>query len=289
VEKSWKKVHTKKLAQLGRGVHKNCYGLNPLVRTLLVIVALISFRAYAEDPKLTSLLKQGDQEDRMGHTRAALACFREAEALDPRNVAVLLRIAKQYSDLVGKTKPAENARTVADKALEYSQRVVEVDPMSAKGRLSLAIAYGRLTDFVGNKVKLEYSKLIKDETVKSIELDPTDDFAWHVLGRWHFGVANVNAVLKAMATLVYGGMPVASNGDAAKCLKKAAELAPQRIIHHSELARVYRAMGKKDLAAKEWQIVLALPAVDKEDEKDKREAQTEIGTDKSGPGRSAAR
>lgn len=260
-----------------------------LVRTHLVIAALFSFHAFAEDPKLTSLLKQGDNEDRQGHTRAALACFREAEALDPQNVAVLLRIAKQYSDLVGDSKPAETAHAVADKALEYSKRAVELDPTSAKGRLSLAIAYGRLTDFVGNKVKLEYSKLIKDETVKSIALDPSDDFAWHVLGRWHFGVANVNAMLKAMANLIYGGMPPASNGEAAKCLKKAAELAPQRIIHHSELARVYRAMGKRDLAAKEWQTVLALPALDKEDEKDKREAQTVLGTDKTGPGRSATR
>ncbi|HYR58859.1 MAG TPA: hypothetical protein VEO95_09530, partial [Chthoniobacteraceae bacterium] len=176
-----------------------------------------------------------------------------------------------------------------DKSLDYSQRAVELDPQNAKGRLSLAIAYGRLTDFVGNKVKLEYSKLIKDETLKSIDLDPSDDYAWHVLGRWHFGVANVGAVLKAMARLVYGGLPAASNEDAAKCLKKAIELAPQRILHHGELARVYQTMHRKELAQREWQIVLALPAVDKEDEKEKREAQAALGTDRSGPGRSAAR
>lgn len=249
----------------------------------------MSFRALAEDPQFVALVKQGDNEDRKGHTRAALTCFREAEKIDPQNVSVLLRISKQYSDLIAETKPEEAARAVADKALAYSKRAVELDPRSAKGRLSLAVAYGRLTDFVGSKVKLEYSKLIKEETVKSIELDPSDDFAWHVLGRWHFGVSNVNAMLKAMARLVYGGLPPASNEDAAKCLKKAADIAPQRIIHHSELARVYQAMGKKELANKEWQTVLALPAVDKEDEKDKREAQAALGTDKTGPGRSATR
>lgn len=259
------------------------------MRSLLLIVALLSLRAFAEDPHFVALVKQGDNEDRKGHTRAALGCFRQAETLDPQNVSVLLRIAKQYSDLIAETKPVEAAHAIADKALDYSKRAVELDPRNAKGRLSLAIAYGRLTDFVGNRVKLEYSKLIKEETVKSIELDPNDDFAWHVLGRWHFGVTNVNAMLKAMARLVYGGMPAASNEDAAKCLKKAAEIAPQRIIHHSELARVYQVMGRKELAAREWQTVMALPAVDKEDEKDKREAQTELGTDKSGPGRSAAR
>jgi len=259
------------------------------MRTLLLLAVLIGFRAFAEDAHVASLLKQGDIEERQGHTRAALTCFKQAEDIDPQNVPVLLRVAKQYSDLIADTKPEEGARAFADKALDYSKRAVGIDPKSAKGRLSLAIAYGRLTDFVGNKVKLEYSKLIKDETEKSIELDPTDDFAWHVLGRWNFGVANVNVMLKAMARMVYGGMPAASNEDAAKCLKKASELAPQRIIHHSELARVYQAMGRKDQAIKEWQIVLALPALDKEDEKDKVEARSACGTDKTGPGRSASR
>ncbi len=256
---------------------------------LLFIAALMGFRVLAEDPQSVVFIQQGDAEERQGHTRAALACFRQAETLEPHNVGVLLRIAKQYSDLVADTKPEEAAQAMAEKSLDYSRRAVELDPRNAKGRLSLAIAYGRLTDFVGNKVKLEYSKLIKAETAKSIELDPSDDFAWHVMGRWHFGVANVNAMLKAMAALVYGGMPAASNEDAVKCLKKAAELAPQRIIHHSELARVYQAMHRKDLAAHEWQTVLALPAVDKEDEKDKKEAQAVLGTTSSGPGKSAAR
>ena len=259
------------------------------MRTLLVIAALFSFHAVAEDPQVTAWLKQGDAEERLGHTRAALACFRKAEERDPKNVAVLLRIAKQYSDLVGQTKPDSAAQVIGEKALDYSKRAVEIDPKSAKGHLSLAVSYGRLTDYVSNKTKLEYSKLIKEEALKSLELDPTDDFGWHVLGRWHFGVANVGSVLKTMARLVYGGLPPASNEDAAKCLKKAVELAPKRIIHHSELARIYEAMGKKDLAAKEWQTVLSLPTTDKEDLKDKTEAQTALGGPTVAPSRPSSR
>jgi tetratricopeptide (TPR) repeat protein len=284
-----RKTVAKKLANLPHVRHISSQVHGSFVRSLFLIAAILSLHALAEEPKFTSLIKQGDMEERQGHSRAALACFRQAETIDSENLAVLLRISKQYSDLIAETKPEEAAHAVADKALDYSRRAVEIDPASAKARLSLAVSYGRLTDFVGNKEKLEFSKLIKEATLKSIELDPGDDFAWHVLGRWHFGVANVNAMLKTMARLVYGGMPAASNEEAAKYLKKAAEIAPQRIIHHSELARVYEAMGKKDLAAKEWQVVIALPGVDKEDEKDKRDAQAALGTDKTGPGRSAAR
>lgn len=256
---------------------------------LLLIAVLLAFRTLAEEPHFVSLIKQGDVEDRQGHTRAALACFRQAEQLEPRNPAALLRIAKQYSDLIGETKPEDAARTVGEKALDYSQRAVALDPLNAKARLSLAVSYGRLTDFVGNKVKLEYSRLMRDQALKSIELDPTDDFAWHVMGRWHYGVANVNAVLKAMARIVYGGMPVASNEEAVRYFKKAAEIAPQRIVHHSELARVYAAMGRKELAAREWQTVLALPALDRDGQNGKREAQAALNTDRTGAGRSAAR
>jgi len=253
------------------------------MRTLFALMILAAVAVGAEDPRLNTLVKQGDAEERQGHTRAALNYFRAAEAIDPENVGVLLRISKQYSDLIATTKPKEASEQVAKKALNYAQRAVDLDANVAKGHLSLAIAYGKMTDFVGNKEKLEYSKYIKQEALKSIELDGTDDFAWHVLGRWHSGVANVSGVLKLMAKLVYGGMPQASNEEAVKCLKKATELAPQRIIHRSELARVYQQMGKKDLAEKEWKVVLTLPAVDKEDENDQAEAREAVDPPKSSP------
>lgn len=248
---------------------------------MLVLLAVST--ALAEDSRLTALVKQGDAEERAGHTRVALSNFRSAEVIDPKNVGVLLRISKQYSDLISSTKPHEAAEQVAQKALNYAQRAVEIDPKVAKAHLSLAVAYGKMTDFVGNKEKLEYSKLIKDETLKSIELDATDDFAWHVLGRWNSGVANVNGVLKIMAKLVYGGMPPASNDEAIKCLKKATELAPQRITHRAELARAYQVMGKKDLADKEWKVVLTMTPHDSEDEFDQADARQELNLPKLTP------
>jgi tetratricopeptide (TPR) repeat protein len=238
--------------------------------SVLFLLGAASVRA--EDPRVTELVSKGDDEDRQHHTLAAVAVLQQAEKIEPKNLGVLLRLSKQYSDLVSETRGAE-AEANARKALEYAQQAVALDPNSAKAHLSLAICYGKLTDFVGNKTKVEYSKRIRDGAQKSLALDPTDDFAWHVLGRWHFGVANVNAVLRAMARVVYGGLPPASNEEAARCLEKACDLAPQRIIHHSELARVYQAMGKRDLAARKWRTVLDLPAVDKEDERDQREAR----------------
>lgn len=237
------------------------------MKSLFLLAILLAVRASADDARVTALIMQGDAEERLHHPKEALAAFQQAEALDTRNVGVLLRISKQYSDLVSGAKGPDAAKALALTALDYGKRAAETDPKNAKAHLNLAICYGKLTDYVGNKTKLEYSRIIRDEVLKSLALDSTDDFAWHVLGRWHHGVASVGPVMKTLARVVYGGLPEASQEAAARCLKKATELAPQRIIHHAELAKVYTLHGKHELAAQAWQNVLGLKAADREDEK----------------------
>lgn len=232
--------------------------------------------AFADDSRLVELIKEGDAADAHSDSHAALAYFLEAEKLSPNDAAILVRISKQYSDLIDTTKPAAEAEKNARTALDYAKRAVELDPKLAKAHLSLAICYGKMTDFTDTKTKLEYSKEIRDETEKAIALDPTDDFAYHVLGRWNYGIASLSPALRFMVKIIYGGLPPASLEDAAKYLKKAAELAPQRIIHHQQLAIVYKALGKTDLAAKEWETVLTLHADDKADEAAQKQAREEL-------------
>ena len=79
------------------------------MKSLLLLAFVVATQALAEDPKLTAFVKQGDAEERLGHTRAALGCFRAAEQIDPRNVGVLLRISKQYSDLIADISVSKDA------------------------------------------------------------------------------------------------------------------------------------------------------------------------------------
>ena len=58
--------------------------------------------------------------------------------------------------------------------------------------------------------------------------------------------------------------------------KKAIELAPQRVIHHHELARTYVALGRMEDARKEWEKELTLKPEDNEGENDQKEARAEL-------------
>lgn len=243
-----------------------------LPRILLGLGLCLAFTALAESPRVNTLMRSGDSKRNRGDLRGALAFFLEAEKLEPKNVDLLLKIARQYSDLIEETRGTREAEQHARASLAYSKRAVELAPDNATAHLSLSISYGKLTDFTDNRTKIEYSKIIRDEALKAIELNPNEDFAYHVLGRWHYGIANINPVLKFLTKIVYGRLPNASNQEALQYLRRATEIAPQHIIHHEQLALVYAATGQRDLARQEWQKVLQLPAVDKEDREAKKAA-----------------
>ncbi|MFA6561168.1 MAG: hypothetical protein WCV00_04610 [Verrucomicrobiia bacterium] len=247
--------------------------------TILFMALTLRAAFCAESETVGVLIQQGDAQVANHQLRAALETFQKAGKLEPDNPDVLVRTSKQCGELIADAKSPSEARFLAETAFADAKRAVELAPDHAKAHLCLAIAYGRMTDYTSNRVKIEYSKFIRDETLKSLALDPTDEYAWHVIGRWHAGISGLNFLLKFFTKLVYGGLPDASYEEAAKYLKKAAEIAPQRILHHQELAKVYVALGKRSLAEKEWQAVLKILPADADDVKARREAKHGLGSD----------
>ncbi len=222
---------------------------------------------------VSELLARGDAAAQVQRHRDALAWFQAAETFAPRNAEVLVRVSEQASALIDETHPESAAHALAKKSLEAAERAVAAAPENARAHLSLAIAHGQLTDFVRTREKLESSKALHAAVVRALELDPENDRAWHVLGRWHFGVARIHPVLASMARMVYGRLPAASLPEAHRCLQKACQLAPHKVLHHAELARFYTATDRPDLAKAEWKIVAELPALTKDDADDKSAAQ----------------
>jgi len=230
-----------------------------------------------ENARGKTLIERGDAEDARHESRAALASYAEADQLEPNRVDVLLRLSKQYSDLVPGAEDTAEAKNFARLAVDSAKRAAGLAPENSKAHLSLAIAYGRMADYEDNKTKIAYSKLIKEEAQRAIALDPAEDYAYHVLGRWHFEMSRLNPVLRLLAKAVYGDLPPASTEEAIGNLRKAVETAPQKIPHRYELARAYTALGQDELAREQWEKILQLPAADSEDEKSKKAAREALG------------
>jgi tetratricopeptide (TPR) repeat protein len=164
-------------------------------------------------------------------------------------------------------------KALGEKALAYSKRSVAADPKNPQAQLALAVSYGRVAPLLDNKTKIAYSKLVREHVERSLALDAKNDLTWHVLGAWHYELANLNPILRTIAKIIYGEIPTASNEAAVKSFKKAIELNPRRVANHVELGRTYVALGQKELARTSLQKGLTLPNRQRDDEQVKRRAR----------------
>jgi tetratricopeptide (TPR) repeat protein len=254
--------------------------LTPLLVAAILIAAPLALPsvAVAAESVTAELIRDGDAFDAKLDNASALDRYLQADRLKPNDPETLWRIARQYALLMNDLQSEEQQQESGEKALEYSKRAVALNPGHAKSVLSVAICYGRLIRFVPARTKVEYSRLVKEYAEKALQLDPTDSYAYHVLGAWNFELAQMGAFTRTFVKMVYGGVPAASNEEAEKLFRKAVELAPQRVSHRVELGRTYAALGRKEEARDELRRALALPNREKDDAESKQRASRTLGT-----------
>ncbi len=214
---------------------------------------------------LASLIHQGDIHDLKCQADEALQYYLPAEKLAPTKADLLIKIARQYITRMPKLTTIDAKLISAQTALGYAERAVEKAPNFCEAHLGVALCLGRIIQLQGNREKVAASRLIKESAERAVKLDPRNDYAWHMLARWHQGLAGANSFMIGLARIIYGDIPPASNEDAAKYFSKAIELRPDRLIHHIELGRTYAQMGKKDEARRLLIKGLAMPDTEIDD------------------------
>ena len=247
-----------------------------LLRVALIAIAAL-FPLFAVGADTAELIVKADALDKQGRNQEALGVCLEAEKLSPDDAEVLRRVAKQYAESVLDARDPARKRALADNALTYARRAVAANPRSALAHLSLAICYGRAATVVEARTRIAYSKLIKESADNALALDPTNDLTHFVLGSWSYEMANLNGFLRAIARVVYGAIPTATNQDAVRFLEKAVALNPRRVASQAALGRSYAALGDRERARQSFNRALSLPVGDKGDDILKEQARMELG------------
>ena len=232
-------------------------------RLLCAVLCLSGLAVRAEDTD--ALIAKGDQFDKRLQAKEALEVYLPANKLEPNNVDLLVRIARQYRHLMSDTSSKQEKLRLGNISLEFAGRAATLAPKNAEAQLSPAISYGKMLPYMGSKDQVNASPRIKAAVDRTLQLDPTSDTAWHILGRWNRVLADINVVKRVVAKALYGDLPVTTNEAAEKCLLKAIEINPKRLIHYIELGRIYAQMGRKEEARKYLQKGLAMPNKEKDD------------------------
>ena len=250
------------------------YVMRSLFATAAICSTLLAMNGLSQD--VTTLIRKADQFDAQEQTDNAIEALKQAEKISPNNPDVLIKLSQDYSDKIDAVKDRSEKLHFANLCLEYAKMAVRAAPDNSDAHVCLSIAYGKMTDFVDNKTKMEYSKVVKSEAEKGVELSPKNDVALLILARWNFDMATLNPILRGIAQALYGQLPPASKEKAIEYFQKAIAAAPQRIINHAEYAKALEAMGRKQEARAEWLKVRQLKPTDAGDRQYVAEAEERL-------------
>jgi tetratricopeptide (TPR) repeat protein len=243
------------------------------VWALLFLLLGLAWPGRAGELTFTNYLAQGELAEQRGDVAGALKFYTAADTLSITNCAELCLLTRRYCDLMHlATNRQDTQKILAERALAAAQRAVMTDSNSATAHLCVAVGYVKNFPYADNATRVKWSKAIKSACETAIALDPKQDVSYYLLGRWHVGVADMNIFVKGIVKIVYGGLPKASRAEAIGYFQKAIALAPDRIIHHLELAKVYAETGQEKLARAELETCRNLQPRDRDDTEAKQEA-----------------
>jgi tetratricopeptide (TPR) repeat protein len=227
------------------------------------VLCLLGGAARAEEA--AALIAKGDQFDKQFQAKEALEEYLPANKLEPDNVHLLICIARQYRHMMSDTSSKQEKLRLGNISLKFADRAAALAPNNPEAQLSPAISYGKMLPSMGSKDQVNASPRIKAAADRTLQLDPSNDLAWHILGRWNRVLANISVLKRILAKALYGDLPVTTNEAAEKCLLRAIAINPNRLMHYIELGRVYAQMGRKEEARKYIQKGLAMPNKDHDD------------------------
>ncbi len=222
------------------------------------------------------ILSRADRLESQGKSRDALQALLEADRLRPNRPEILVRIAKQHGDLMTEQGDAKARRASAEAALAFSRRALQIDPNQSDSHLAVAISLGKMTEFLGNRDKIETSREIKKHAERALALNPRSDYAHHMLGRWHQELAGIGGATRALARVIYGRLPSASYEEAVGHFERARALRPDRLIHKIEHGRTLAEMGRTQEAREILEEGLKMPSRDKDDEEAKERGRATL-------------
>ena len=236
--------------------------IHRLLAVLFVVIAAdVALGAESAD----RLIDKAKAFERKFQADEALPLYLSAEKVEPKNPDLLVRIARQYRYLMTDASDTQEKLRLGRLALDYSNRAAECGPKDCDAQLAPAITLGKMLPYLPQKEQVSASPKIKEAVDKALAIDPRNDNAWHILGRWNRVLAEISGAKRMLAGLIYGQLPKGSYEDAEAAMKKAIALNPNRLMHYIELGRIYSQMGKKDEAREMINKGLGMPNAEKDD------------------------
>lgn len=237
----------------------------------MCLTLILPIKAAAQD--IPALLREAERLEQSFREAEALQKYREVLRIQPTNLMALCKSSDLCSRIghrqTNKNLQAEYYRS----AKTYAESALKINPYSAEANFVMAVAMGRMAMLTGGKEKIQYVNEIKRYAENTLKYDPNNFKAYHVLGKWHYEVSNLNSFERTLAKLLFGGLPKASLQDAIRFYEKSRSLEPLFSINYLELAKAYQRNNESKKAIDMLTRLQAIPNKIEDDARIKKEGK----------------
>lgn len=129
---------------------------------------------------------------------------------DSPNDEILWRLSRATYERA-KAAGAENNTTLRAQllreAFSYVERALTINKDNFAVHKWMAILVDEVAALDGSKARILKSFVMKEHMEKACELNPTDGTSWHLLGLWHFNIANIAWYERKAASILFASPP----------------------------------------------------------------------------------
>jgi tetratricopeptide (TPR) repeat protein len=232
--------------------------LRPALLLLAVIASHLEAQSAHDHVALgAAALEAHDLRTALAHFDAALSRDSTDYEANWRGAIALIDTAEVIPDSV--KSPARDS--LYARAERLARRAVAADSAGADGHFALAAAVGRASLTMGKQERIRRARIIRDEAMRAIQLNPRHDGAYHILGRWNAEIMRLSGLSRFLAKRLLGAgiFGEASWEAAVSDMERAVALDPGRLYHHLELAEIYVDRKRYDDARAQLADMAALP------------------------------
>ena len=193
------------------------------------------------------------------------------------DVRYLWRMARHHFDNSDNTTDEAIIEREIYAGFGFAEQALAADSSSADANGYYGILIGRVGEIEGTKQKILNSYDVKKYTLRAINMDPEYDGWQHVMGRWHFTLADLSWFERTIASIIYAKPPKASFEEAEQYFIHAGELDPEDIRHFLWLGKTRLELDQEEAAREALETAIGLSAQSDSDTILQEEAKELLG------------
>ncbi len=241
------------------------------MKQLTILILVLCAGLFAAD--FSSLISEADARHEASDYDAVFKILKQAEQMDAGNYDVIWRLARAHFDLSDNTTDEAEISENLYAGFKYAEKALEIGDDRAESHKWYGILIGRVGEIEGTEQKIKNSYPMAEHTKKAIDLDPDDAGNYHVMGRWHFALADLSWLERKIASWVYATPPEASFEEARDYFKQAINKDPVDIRNYVWLGKALDELDDENGAAKAWKKAMGLQATSESDKMLQAEAK----------------